>query len=455
MFILLAILAATRAYPIGLQSLPVLSLDQLQPPSCNDPNNCRSLWEIIRSWAVTIFLCSWVSVHPNIPGPDERWPRVTLRRVGLMLATLVVPEAIIAWALRQRLAAGRLAEEYKEEGWTLTHGFFATMGGFMEYEGNRPIKVLLPGELKSYSLTGNGDFPRLSKMEIQDKSKGDFISKAVVILQTSWFVMQCIARGARGLPITELELAMIAFAGLNFVIYLLWWDKPLNVQCGVRVYKKRTTDEPVDDGRVEATTGFWAALGDALSKLPAAIVHGPVIEDDAFNLDLDKWPWLARVLTWPVAKPFFIFTGASESDCSVGEKRVNTFYPRDWEGSDNRILAWFSVLVVITSAFGGIHCIGWSFTFPSSAERTLWRVASASITSVPITLFMPLFLDNLNSYPVFRGLVGRTLVFFTVLQLFLYILGRLALLMLPLLCLRSLPPAAYYVVHWTSFIPHV
>jgi hypothetical protein len=69
------------------------------------------------------------------------------------------------------------------------------MGGFMAYDGNEPVYVLFPAELESYSLTGNGDFPRISKMEIQDKSKGDFISKAVVILQTSWFVIQCIARG--------------------------------------------------------------------------------------------------------------------------------------------------------------------------------------------------------------------------------------------------------------------
>ena len=115
MIVLLAILAATRAYPVGLQSPPVLSLDQLQSPSCDDPNGCRSLWDIIRSCALTIFLCTWVSVHPNIPSPDEGWPRVAMRRVGLMLVTLFVPEAIIAWALRQRLAAGKLAKKYKGE----------------------------------------------------------------------------------------------------------------------------------------------------------------------------------------------------------------------------------------------------------------------------------------------------------------------------------------------------
>jgi hypothetical protein len=54
-------------------------------------------------------------MHPNIPSPDERWPRVALRRAGLMLLAVFVPEAVIAWALRQRQAATELAEKYKGE----------------------------------------------------------------------------------------------------------------------------------------------------------------------------------------------------------------------------------------------------------------------------------------------------------------------------------------------------
>ncbi|KAH9959073.1 hypothetical protein BC827DRAFT_1135199 [Russula dissimulans] len=458
MIVLLAILAATRAYPVGLQSPPIQSLDQLHSSSCHDPNNCRSLWDIIRSCALTIFLCTWVSVHPNIPSPHEGWPRVTLRRMGLMLATLIMPEAIIGWALRQRLAAGQLAKQHKGEGWTLTHGFFATMGGFMAYEGNEPIYVLLPKELESYSLTGNGDFPRISKMEIQDKSKGDFVSKAVVILQTTWFVMQCIARGVQGLPITELELATIAFAGLNFVLYLLWWDKPLNVQCGVRVYKKRITDSPVEDGHVEATVGCWVALGDALSKLPAAIVHGPLEEDSFLEESGLRWPWPARVLAWPVIKPFDILVGGYHDE--VG-KRVGTFYPREWEYW-SKVWRLAMVIAVIASAFGGIHCIGWSFIFPSSTEKKLWHVASVSITSIPVPLFLLLFLlesDLLDDVPdwlhVNTLVFERIITLCVVLHLFLYVLSRLVLLILPFLCLRSLPPAAYHTVRWTSFIPHI
>jgi len=382
MIFLFSILAATRALPIDPPSSPNPSLDQLQVPSCNYPYGCRSLWDIIWNSLLTILLCTWVSVHPNIPSPDERGPRILLRRVGLMVAALVVPEAIIAWALRQRQLAARLAKIHGEEGWTITHGFFATMGGFMEYDGNRPIRVLLPDQLESYSLTGNGDFPRISKADIEDKSKGDAISKALVVLQTSWFVTQCIARGVQGLPITELEIVTVAFSAFNFVIYLIWWDKPLNVRRGVRVYKKRTTEHPVDDGHVEVAPGIWVVLQDALSDLAAAVVHGPTPSLG------DEMPWLFRVVIWCFTKPYQIILGPDATTESDG-KRVNSFYPSDWDDTGSAT----SVVLAVASGFGGIHCIGWSFAFPASTEQTLWHVSSIMITVVPLGILIGPFLS--------------------------------------------------------------
>jgi len=314
----------------------------------------------------------------------------------------------------------------------------------MEYEGNQPIRVLSPDQLESYSLTGNGDFPRISKAEIDDRSKGDAISKCVVILQTGWFVAQCVARGVQGLPITELELATVAFAALNFVIYVLWWNKPLNVQRGTRVYKKRTTEEPIDDGDVEGIVGFWDALRDAFSHIQSAIVRGPVLDD------FRNSPWLIRVLVWPPAKPMDILNPEYQANL---QKRVNTFYPAQWTTS-SKSLSMFLVAAV-TVVFGAIHCIGWSFDFPSSIERTLWRVASLSIMGVPI-LFFPLgmlgsIIDVFLEDRFDNFCRNVTLIFL----LSLYIISRLALLVLPFLCLRSLPPAAFHLVHWASFIPHV
>ncbi|KAI9508289.1 hypothetical protein F5148DRAFT_979998 [Russula earlei] len=454
MIVILAILAATRAFPVGQTSPPLVSIDQLQPRSCNDPQGGRSLWDIIWSCAVTLFLCTWVSIHPNIPSPEETWLRIAIRRVGLMVAALFVPEAMIGWAMRQRLAAAELAENHKEEGWTITHGFFAIMGGFMEYEGNRPIRVLLPEQLKSYSLTGNGGFPRIAKEEIEDKSKGDFISKALVVLQTGWFVTQCIARAVQGLSITELELVTVAFAGLNFVMYLLWWDKPLNVQRGVRVYKKRNTEQPLDDGNIEANSvGFWGAIGHGFCSLPTAIVRGPFAGDDI--------PWIVRVVAWPFMKPFVIFWGELK-ECE-NSKRINTFYPckqfiQPGTGTYRGMLFTGFIVTSAGLAFGGIHCIGWSFAFPSGVERKFWRVTSVSITAIPMVLMLELGLfltpppspDNRAFNWAFNaGFMVHILL------ILLYIFGRFALLVLPFLCLRSLPPAAYHVVHWTSFIPHL
>ncbi|KAI9449657.1 hypothetical protein F5148DRAFT_1019947 [Russula earlei] len=504
MIIVLAILAATRASPIGKPS-PLLSLDQLSAPSCDDPKACRSLWDIIRSCAITILLCTWVSVHPNIPSPQERWPRVTVRRIGLMLAALFVPEIMIAWALRQRQAAVALAEKHKDDGWTTTHGFFAIMGGFMEYEGNRAVRVLLPEQLKSYSLTGNGDFPRIAKEEIEDRSKGDVISKTVVILQTGWFVMQCIARGVRHLPITELELVTVAFAALNFVMYLLWWDKPLNVQRGVRVYKKRDTEQAIDDGDVEDTSsvGFWGTLGDSLLEFPATIVRGPLTTHASFvyrrrpesteepvddglveapssvgfwgalchslselpaaivrgpltaNVHLHHTPWLWRVLSWPILKPSSILMGEDGHPEYENLKRINTFYPNSWPAGRAHAFAMF-IVIAVASVFGGIHCIGWSFTFPSSIEQTLWRFSSVFIAVIPILMIPVTYaLDGVEFaagpwcylWPIINW------IFLTLPNV--YMLGRLVLLVLPFLTLRSLPPAAYSAVHWTSFIPHI
>jgi len=317
------------------------------------------------------------------------------------------------------------------------------MGGFMEYEGNRPIRVLLPEELESYSLTGNGNFPRISKAEIEDKSKGDTLSKGFVVVQTSWFVTQCIARGVQRLPITELELVTLAFAVLNFVIYVLWWDKPLNVQCGVRVYKKRNTEEPVDDGGVEAVVGFWIALRDALSELPAAIIRA--------KQDTDAVGWLSHIVFWPTTKIVQVIRGVNPSENSENSEstyRVRTFYPEEWSGS----ALWGTfVVMAITLTFGSIHCIGWTFHFPSNTERTLWRAASVCIIGVPI---MYLSLALLMFY-VRRPFMLWATIYLARFLLILYTLSRLVLLVLPFMCLRSLPLAAYHVVNWTSLIPHL
>jgi hypothetical protein len=83
--------------------------------TCDDGKDCRTLWQIVWNCLSTLFLCTWVSVHPNIPGPHEHWAKILRRRLGMMLALLIAPELMISWAMRQRILARQLAKEHERK----------------------------------------------------------------------------------------------------------------------------------------------------------------------------------------------------------------------------------------------------------------------------------------------------------------------------------------------------
>ena len=253
-----------NAYPSLLPTAPLPPIVTLPNSTSSNFLNCecsyeRSIWDIVRGCLLTIFACTWISVHPNLPDPsDTRW-KVLLRRSGYMFWTLVTPELVVYWAMRQWVGAKAIEKHYEgkyailppcrfvhlliqlalADKWTRTHGYFLLMGGFMlhDCEGNI-LGVLSPERLQELSDLGNIEVPGVTEKEINDRSKGDALAKGIVILQSSWFVMQCFARFARHLDITELEVVTLAYAILNGVMYFFWWGKPLDVHCHIPVYMK-------------------------------------------------------------------------------------------------------------------------------------------------------------------------------------------------------------------------
>ena len=255
------------------------------PNHCTDLSHCRSVWNIIWSCLVTIFSCTWVAVHPNIPCPKKRktngWidrcilnPIISFAkcRLTLFVCALLVPEYVLAWAIRQFLSARKIFKENESEyktlviflpiaviptnplldrGWSMTHGFFVIMGGFHLFErmnnddrgispeDGEPLHPLEASNLCDYCES----FIMLTEAEIMDKGKSDWVAKSLVLLQTSWFVMQCIARAMRHLPVTHLEIITLAYAAMNFVIFILWWKKPRNVHRPIRVFRRSGSGE--------------------------------------------------------------------------------------------------------------------------------------------------------------------------------------------------------------------
>ncbi|KAF9035581.1 hypothetical protein BJ165DRAFT_1355534, partial [Panaeolus papilionaceus] len=219
-----------------MSPLPYLLLD---PRDAGVTGCDRSLWSIIWACFLTLFACTWVAVHPNVPSPKHSGSKVIALKIGMMLSMLLIPEYVIMWAFEQYMFANiftpsiwMIVKCSKVE-WTQTHSFFLIMGGFSYYdkeEAEITTRRLQAHQIEGLYDQGLIEWPEVTLKEIQDHSKANFLSKFIVIIQTTWFSLQFIVRLANGLTATELEVSTFAFTVLNLVVYSLWWNKPFDVQ---------------------------------------------------------------------------------------------------------------------------------------------------------------------------------------------------------------------------------
>ncbi|KAJ7828349.1 hypothetical protein B0H14DRAFT_2367111 [Mycena olivaceomarginata] len=219
---------SSTATPVALPLASQSSADS----RCDNIHNCRKLFDIIWGCLATIFACTWVSVHPNVPPPDQSWLALFWCRLKMMLIGIIAPEIMVGFAARQFLGARMLSKGESTDlkyGFSRTHRFFFCMGGFVSSAGY-PIVKVEQLEAADFGPEFLKTIQNVDAEDIRDKSKGDTLSKGVTLAQGIWFTTQCLARVHQHLVITELEVATLGFAMVNIFIWLLWWDKPLDVQ---------------------------------------------------------------------------------------------------------------------------------------------------------------------------------------------------------------------------------
>ena len=67
--------------------------------------------------------------------------------------------------------------------------------------------------------------------------------------------------------------------------------------------------------------------------------------------------------------------------------RAPTFYSlkfTDYDPSNSSIAIAMCVAIIL----GGIHCVAWSFHFPSLQERLAWRISAATVVGSPILVLV-------------------------------------------------------------------
>ncbi|TFK50279.1 hypothetical protein OE88DRAFT_231352 [Heliocybe sulcata] len=478
-----------------LQNLTILPVITGSVDTCHDIDNCRTLLEIVRSCFITIFACTWVSLHLNIPPRDQAWYRGPLRHFGVMLMGIIAPELVVAWAARQWYVSRELEKKYRKyadmhrKPWSRTHSFFALMGGYVLCDGRSAEVLDIDVEQDFVDFFSSSDSrTQLTADDLADKGKKDWLSKSFAVVQTAWFILQCVARSIQHRALSELEVATCGFAVLNAVTYYLWFDKPQGVRlpflvdiqgsvlaidklggCIVRAEEPGAGRQPQVPS---ATRGSTQYLQSSQPTGPSSHQHQQPELPVVHHLWTKLTDFLHKRLPSGILYAFVEMAGNDHLHAhELSGTAVPTFYSGDCTPKRDDVAITISVGFSIL--FGAIHCLAWRFDFPSYAEATMWRTCSLAITCLPalrlVTYFVQSWAPATYEF-MMRNVLGKTIVDvkgwgWWVLGLLVkmvnhfgviaYIGARFILLVLVFTLLRSLPPSAFETVSWTMFIPHI
>jgi hypothetical protein len=384
---------------------------------------------------------------------ENKW-RVLFRRIGVSALVFIAPETILTWAYLQRAAARSIvsgkhdllhlnlpistdfntedAERKDEKAQTkplsIIHAYFIAMGGFVikvtdssdpDYRHviimndlDEKLHAVKPDEhsVTSVDTVTIRDLIReIDVADLEEKSKGDGLSKAIAMLQAAWFITSTISRGVSDLALTELEISTLAFASVSFALYMLWWDKPQGVMNQMLLHPELKLNEFVQNGQD----------GNLFERL----LNMSFVAID----ERSEWRSAARVPS--------LWWGATDR---VDSDVIQAFAP-----------------IIIGAIFGGVHCIAWKFFFPTAMEQLLWRISAVAVGAGPFLILFTVFIRVLTEDSESLGFVSTGSVFAIMLLTMSYLVARLALFTLSLTALREIPYSAYRTVPWLSYIPHL
>lgn len=451
----------------------------------------RETYDILWSSLFTLLICTWTIQHLNIPYQTRdpaTWKETfkenlsrSWARLKWMILTLIIPEFFVGKALQDFMRARKYWREMQEfarvdgVNWTITHSFYADMGGIVylrDYSLSRVSTEVLQSsetealqsphtevyqspQMEVYQLPqtevyqspeaaperGERDrsednlslyctnaeemvlmrrdgvipkLPNITEKEINDKSKGDVFVKGIALVQVLWLIIQIISRDARHIHVSQLEIGVLAYSACAILTYVLSWYKPQNV--GTHFYTKEVL------GAQYRMYGYhtWGLSW--------------------FNFLLP--PWRNVGIGAPVEFP-------------------NDFVYTDGPFGRRHELSYLNVGFVLGGTiFGGLHCIAWNYQFPSELETLLWRI-SAIISTVGLPIYYAGFVWS--ELPASRdGFVGVLDFIFTVFFgmmvnffiVFAYIFARFCLIVLAFRALFYLPPDAFLTT-WSSQVPHI
>lgn len=148
-----------------------------------------------------------------------------------------------AASIRQALSRSSSKKQPKAPKYSLSQAFFIVAGGLAvktKSFHNEPYLTITP--LGALELARLGLFSPIPQEIIDDKAKADPITKIVVCVQAGWFIVQCISRLVQDLPLTLLEIHVLAHVFVALLMYLFWFSKPYNALSPIVIKEPRAVE---------------------------------------------------------------------------------------------------------------------------------------------------------------------------------------------------------------------
>ena len=364
-----------------------------------------------------------------------------------MLFALVFPEVITGISAEQWASAFQCLQDLATLGytkWTMRHAFYANMGGFLLESPDFPA-FPIDGQQIGYLVDRKYlPFPDVAEKTIWDKNKADGFARAVTITQIGWFCIQCIGRAIQHLQISTLELTTLTYILCTLCTFFFWNHKPLDAETRIIL----RTETPIAEILVNA--------GDVASKpytrTPLDFVKRPRSRTSLLSL---FWLGLATLLN-------FDMESKNRPIKAFGESKTTP--PRGLRFTD------MCFGLIFTFAYVGLHFVAWTFTFPTSTERILWRTISLTLLGLLIFYFICNTIGVMYPRTVAQFFFGKdarsifevsavapawSRYLATAPVLICYAVGRGYILLEGFVGLRALPGGVYKSVDWSNFIPHI
>ncbi|KAK0229403.1 hypothetical protein EDD85DRAFT_974618, partial [Armillaria nabsnona] len=469
----------------------------------------RTVWDIIWSCLATMFACTWLAVHPNVPGRNittKGTIACAIERAKIIAITILAPEVILAWAAEQFTVAWKLrhgkytsiasaidlsTEQKNESKLTLAQGFLLSMGGFYYTAKHEiPYQALEANDSEATSTPPSSSLFHTCLSNPPTSLNLQFLPDDRPVPETVDVPGTLVTlKALESDPDLVKKLAAIsaetiedksksdALSKTFSIIQISWFI----VQCITRV----THHLPIT--LLEMTALSFAGLSiimyflwlhkplnvkyhislDGSDSIPMPDKNNPEESASPGKSSRHRLDWLREWIG------FTTIEGSVDGHCDDIRDGACRFYSGTNEQQPRR----FVNMVVIGSLFGAFHCVAWSFSFPSHAEMVLWRLSSITIliglfvaghlagifiimewvdpewTSKPVSVFLRAWRDDeISTWPFILTCIS---VFMMIVTIISYIVARITLIILAFLQLRSLPQLAFCAVQWTTYIPHM